>query len=322
MDLIPEIQLYSVDSGHYLSNESAFMQWVGRNIPFTLPILGGILQQPDGSLQTEQRVYIWTTFQFGSPNIPPTLYSVILLFPLELKQACLFCSEETSPSPPSSVAESHVIGAIRAFMHIVDTKYNLKGTTDGASAFLFGSLHEKWVSCLQSYQLRTSPCVRYVCIPRPSEASPSILESNLMFSQIQDTDVDYILGKSHISRTPEYILSRASKSVCIRSAAHDVCESQPVAWVLLHADGSIGMLHVEPKLRRKGLAQLLTNQLLHKLQPTVGVIHSGGGALGWNWADVEEGNEGGKLFFNSLVGWKKERMCYWIPLKYPFPEVI
>jgi GNAT superfamily N-acetyltransferase len=96
----------------------------------------------------------------------------------------------------------------------------------------------------------------------------------------------------------------------------------------MHSDGSIGMLHVEPEFRRRGIAQILMNRLIRERANTestgelLGLTKErrmesnsavrGGGALGWNWVDVVESNKEGSRFFKSLGGWAEGWTSLWL----------
>ncbi|KIJ21015.1 hypothetical protein PAXINDRAFT_125631 [Paxillus involutus ATCC 200175] len=190
---------------------------------------------------------------------------------------------------------------------------------------LIGCVHDKWQPCLAKFSESQNPCVRYI-LPRSTSRDAATLSrsgiqsaDDLVVSQIQQSDISAVRAASSIPRSEEYIMSRAAYSVCLRTRGGTGDEEgDPIAWALMHSDGSIGALHVDSKYQRRGLAKLVLNTLAKKLdfskddgEPSSVYDDLGGGALGWNWTDTEWRNDVGKLFFSSWVGEENGWKCHW-----------
>jgi len=162
------------------------------------------------------------------------------------------------------------------------------------------------------------------------------MEEDVEVSQIRASDLSSVRGASLVPRSDAYLLSCAPYSVCLRFRGEIMMGpngGQPVACALMHVDGSIGALRVDPKYQRRGLGRLVLRALmvrldLNKGQGDPGLVWDGhrdlgGGALGWNWADTGKHNGGaGSRFFMSLVGKESRRTCHWtyIPIDGAIPS--
>lgn len=102
--------------------------------------------------------------------------------------------------------------------------------------------------------------------------------------------------------------------MCVRTLDRDgyASDGRPVAWVLIHYDGSIGALHVDVEYRRRGLVHLVVYELIKRCSGENNYNVGGGGALGWNSTDVMRENDKAVGFMGSLDGWKEGWLCYWI----------
>lgn len=298
--------LYQPQQLHHLDSSdprirSALVDLLKPYIPFSLPLLGSL----ENDAQTDSPdflVHIWTSFQFPLVEDASALeiFSIILLSTPADRQCILFCSEDASPRPPSPIHEAHVLGVVQSFLGLPNEKYGRRLCigTEEKRVLTYGSVHVKWAQCIQPYALKMSPhYINYLC-ERTEERAMTPAPDGLLISQLCESDVEVVMEKSMVTRTREYFVSRFPTSVCVRT--HD--SSSPVAWVLMHADGSIGTLHVEPEFRRKGLGQLVMRELVKKLDCP----------LGWNWVAVGENNEKALQLFDSLREWNPRWTCLWI----------
>ena len=318
-----------------LSTKEATDTFVGAleaYIPYSLPILGyifhsvGTSEMNNASHFSTPKVQIWSSkSNLTTETSQQTLFSIIL-FSESDSQFRFFCSAETSGIPPSLEEKEHVKEMLGSFMKSVvrdDPKYRTivwpSSVDDTNENIIFvGSVHEIWTSTLHPYSPQVNPRhVKYICPPVNSTTSNlqtlSLLEVNgWTISQIQPSEVDLVKATSGVARSRDYLLGRCSSSVCIRDVKKG---SAPIAWALIHADGSIGALYVQPDYRRRGLAHLIAQELTRKSVPQGSVdIGRACGTMGWNWTDVSESNDKSIQFMESLGGWYKKWNCYWFYL--------
>ncbi|KDQ53514.1 hypothetical protein JAAARDRAFT_39201 [Jaapia argillacea MUCL 33604] len=337
--------LHPLDLG-VLEVRAALVGLLKAYLPYSLPVLGTLCHTHPHSSQSEPvkldvpLIFACTSFDpallYRQPSSGleevvsrhPDLFSVIVISPVDNNQGRFFCSADAAPDGASDAENSHVIAVMEAFLSIV--RGDLKLSSDiplktiereGLDpGILLGSMHIKWVPCLEKYSQRVVPCMKYICPPRSRLSfSKDISGEGLIVSEIQSSDIHAVVSTSHVARSNEYILSRAPSSVCIRTSDTSPTPGLPIAWALIHSDGSIGTLHVQPEFRRRGLARVVIEQLVEKAQSLEGLDGAGGGgAMGWNWADVIHGNGHGEGLFESLDGWEKGWVCCWVFLRF-FP---
>ncbi|KZP18729.1 hypothetical protein FIBSPDRAFT_863523 [Athelia psychrophila] len=246
-----------------------------------------------------------------------TVFSVLLFTPAD-HQFRFFCSAESSEGPATAAEEGHVLSVMELAMSIVAEGSESFRTIMPSSAlpqqksaddpnpklFLIGSIHEKWARCLQTHALTMNPCVKFVCPPRPVTAIVPPGEEYVL-TRLKEEDIELVCAGSGVSRSRTYLQGRLATSVCLRAKTETEtnAETTPVAWGLVHADGSIGALHVEDAHRRRGLGQFVMHELVRQIDGGPdGREDGGGGALGWNWTDVMAANAKGSGFMRSLGG--------------------
>ncbi|KZP18728.1 hypothetical protein FIBSPDRAFT_863522 [Athelia psychrophila] len=301
------------------------------HIPYSLPILGYLFHSgqhiPNGF--HKPCVKVWTSTPQLESHIPAKgVFSVLLFTPAD-HQFRFFCSAESSESPASAAEEGHVLSVMESAMNIVSEGSESFRTIMPASAlpqqgsaddpnpklFLIGSVHEKWARCLQTRALKMNPCAKFVCPPRPVTAIAPPGEEYVS-TRLTEEDIELVCAGSGVSRSRTYLQGRLAASVCLRAKTEMGANAgtPPVAWGLVHADGSIGALHVEDAHRRRGLGQFVMHELVRQIGGTGpdGQEDGGGGALGWNWTDVMAANEKGSGFMRSLGGWEERWVCYWV----------
>ncbi|KAF9224080.1 hypothetical protein BS17DRAFT_780432 [Gyrodon lividus] len=345
----PNLQLEHIDlNSGSRDTVAALVKLLSPHAPYSLHILGTILNAGQRSMTIgnvdPSKVFLWSTtpLRLSNDNPPPKLFSILIFSPIG-HDFRFFCSAESSPEPPTKVEETHVERIFKMVRHMAreeSPKYDsvliMKSANRGLGPtvrvdndppmIIIGGVHEKWKPCITKSSECQNPVIRYI-LPRSTSGSGATLSrsvvqssDDLVISQIRQSDIAFVRAASSIPRSEEYIMSRAAYSVCLRTRGGDEGDEggEPVAWALLHADGSIGALHVDPQYQRRGLGKLVLNSLAKKLdfgkvdgEPPSVYDDLGGGALGWNWTDTEWRNDVGNLFFTSWVGRENGWTCHW-----------
>ncbi|KAH7923409.1 hypothetical protein BV22DRAFT_1130676 [Leucogyrophana mollusca] len=332
-----DMQLIEVDltSGHEFT---ALIRALSVHAPCSLHILGGVLNSRERTEKFDgadpSKVCAWSSEPLNSIINPSSaLFSVLIFSPVS-HQFRFFCSAESFPGLPTEEEQAHVVGMMQSLLHLAlaeGPKYDsalkpvraleapAERKQDERAMIVVGAVHEKWQSCLHTLAAAQNPCVRYVQPPAPSDTpTPSDdFSDKWVVSHIQESDIDTVRATSHIPRSKEYLLSRSAHSVCIRGRDEGGEAQKAVAWALMHTDGSIGTLYVDKEHRRKGFAQVVIKELVRKLDfkkgngPSSNDDDLGGGALGWNWTEVDVWNDKGRGFFDSFPGWHLGWLCHW-----------
>lgn len=113
--------------------------------------------------------------------------------------------------------------------------------------------------------------------------------------------VELVRSRTHIPREPQTLLSMPSVVVY-----HDSEETQkengssPVAWGFLGLDGSLATLHVEPEHRGKGLAVLLSREIMRRGMASS--KYGTPGPLAYTHADVALGNTASRRVMEKVGG--------------------
>jgi len=295
-------QLYRLDTSDPCIC-SALVNLLKLYVPYSLPLLGSLASdaQTDRQVSPALLVHVWASFQFplvGNASIPE-IFCIILLSTLSDRQCTLFCSEDASPLPPTPTHEAHVMNVIRSFLALPGEEYGrlLHSGAKERRVLTYGSVHSKWTQCIEPYTLKISRYITYLC-ERTDDRTVTSVPEGMLLSQLCESDVEVVMEESSVGRTREYFVSRFPTSICMRT--HH--SHKPVAWALMHANGSIGTLHVEPEFRRKGLGQLVMRELVNRFA----------NREGWNWVDVHENNTAAVRFFDSLTDWNAGWTCMWI----------
>jgi len=270
---------------------------------------------------------------------PRALFSIIALQPRE--QARFFCSAELNNSEPATPEEEvHVQEFFKEVIPIVaafppDNKdgptpeYDINPVGAKRRGYHVGRVHEKWGPCLGPVTIMSSGPL--VCLIRPpppqppqqqdasplrtpliTSGTPHRISDRWIISRFEASDIDFIQSTSLIPRHKAYLESRAHTSISIRDghaidAATGTQKSTPVAWSIIQADGSFGVLWVEPSHRGLGLGDLVLNECVSRS----GTYHgfsgnqvAGTGILGWQWADASPVNARSIQFFSRQEGWR------------------
>ena len=303
-------------------------------LPFSLPVLGSLHCTGDelsSANANNPSLYVWSSFKMRADSIPPIPFSVITYSPIYAHQFRFFCSADSSPGVPSTEEEKHVVSVMQTLVKAVahelvivrgvDLKSVFRTPVEGvAPGIHIGSLHSKWVPCLQPHTIGSiNLCLKFFKGPRSQSQLPSWDEprGNWIVTQLEERDIELVRSRASFPRTYEFVASRCPWSVCIRQLGGD---GNAVAWQLLTPDGSIGMLHVEPAYRRMGLGRLCIAALCRKLEQMYETQE--GGKQGrypyarWEFQDVVQGNEKSVRLITSVEGWSAENGwdCYWVYL--------
>ncbi|KIJ65489.1 hypothetical protein HYDPIDRAFT_110586 [Hydnomerulius pinastri MD-312] len=319
---------------------AALGKLLSPHAPRSLHILGTILNtrprtKTIGNVDPD-KVILWSTTPLQLSNDPPPELFSILIFSPASHQFRFFCSAESAEGRKPE-EEAHVVQIFQEVLRMAaaettyDSVLTMKSANHGSvptervdsdpRMIVVGSIDEKWRPCLAALSECQNPSIRYIMPPSPlgAEIPTNAPESSRdwVVDQIQESDIGVIRASSSVPRPREYIMSRAPYSVCIRTRGQEGLSPKPIAWALMHADGSIGTLHVDSGYRRSGLAKFIMSTLVKKLDlrddgasPSV-YDDLGGGALGWNWTDTDEWNDDGRRFFEKLAGWQMGWTSHW-----------
>ena len=273
------------------------------------------------------------------PTKPPSPFSIIALQPRE--QARFFCSADLKSSDPATPEEeAHVQEFFKEVIPIVAAfplgnedgptpEYDIKPVGVKRRGYHVGRVHEKWGPCLDPVTImRSGPLVCLVCPPpppppQPQEASPPSVppitdgtpyrkSDRWIISRFGPSDIEFIQSTSLIPRHKAYLESRAHTSISIRDghaidAVTGTPKSTPVAWSIIQADGSFGVLWVEPSHRGLGLGDLVLDECVSRSGTYRGFSGNqvtGTGILGWQWADASPVNARSIQFFSRQERWR------------------
>lgn len=162
------VQLFRADSAGSIAVIRILMK---PFLPTSLTILGPLWEAAHSPAVNS---YIWSTFPVSGGNVeqsaPPHLFAFFLLCK-EKMQCRFFCSAECSPTP-ATTREKECVGSvintatqeeatfvISAFRALVKSAFaplaHIHGELALLSGITVGSVHEKWVPCLQPLALRS-----------------------------------------------------------------------------------------------------------------------------------------------------------------------
>ncbi|KZT73146.1 hypothetical protein DAEQUDRAFT_722267 [Daedalea quercina L-15889] len=296
-------------------------------LPESLTILGTYEQHRDQPFNLP----VWASFYLREPH--PPLFAVFTLgFASAGHQSRFFCSAESSPDQLTPEQEAFVMAFIEtslrtAFGYLAKT--SPVGQTTQQSELLIGSIHEKWHNCLRTLpfaKLRT-PCRKVLLPPSAVQAfaqgaQDERLPQDARVTQLEEGDLEAVVGGSDIARPTGYVNSRLEQSLCIRAQGLDGKEI-PAAWIIVHSDSSLGMLEVVKAFRRRGLGGELMRRIValrvaRAEQRAKHAPHEPKDMTeGWNMVDVREGNARGAGFYGNLEGWKHAWLCRWATFTAP-----
>ncbi|KZT73145.1 hypothetical protein DAEQUDRAFT_509052 [Daedalea quercina L-15889] len=289
-------------------------------LPQSLAILGPIEQHRDQSFDTP----IWASFPSDEP--PPTLFA---LFTIAGYQSRFFCSADASHEQPTPEQEAFVASFMEssvraAYTHVAETR----GLGDIAEGLIVGSVHGKWESGLRAlpFTTRSFPVHKIVLPPSAARmfaegASDENLPLGARVTKLEKSDLDMVVGYNKVQRPTWYVEGRLQQSVCIRVPGPEGAEVS-VAWAFVHADSSLGQLHVVDAFRRRGLGREVLRRIVAlRLAGAEGrTVHAPNELKdmtdGWNMVDAVVGNEG-VGFYTRLEGWEEAWTTAWMTFNAP-----
>ena len=328
------IYFTSLEDPATVDNVLAFLE---PYVPHSLGMIGNIVNSRP---ELVKAIKVYTSFEvnFSNPTSPtssieaPPLFSIIALQPRE--QARFFCSAELKTSDSATPEEeAHIQEFFKEVIPIIAAftpnnqdgptpEYDINPVGVKGRGYHIGRVHEKWCPCLDPITIvRSGPLV---CLIRPPPPPPRAAPSpntrptpsetpyrksdRWIISRFGPSDIDFIQSTSLIPRHKAYLESRTHTSISIHdSHATGTPKSNPVAWSIIQADGSFGVLWVEPSHRGLGLGDLVFNECVSRS----GTFHgfsgnqaTGMGILGWQWADASPVNARSIQFFSRQEGWR------------------
>ena len=318
--------------------------------PFTLGLIGNIANSRPNLVKA---IKVYTSFEVdftkpvqtqstytdaGPGSTETALFSIIALQSRE--QARFFCSADLKTSEPAtSEEEAHVQEFFKEVIPIVAAfppdnvdgptpEYDINPVGMKGRGYHIWRVHEKWAPCLDPITIQRSGPL--VCLirppPPPREAfppgTPPVTQSGRwIISRFGPSDIDFIQATSLIPRHRAYLESRAHSSISIHDShlananVNGTAKSNPIAWSLIQADGSFGVLWVEPSHRGLGLGDLVLDECVSRSEAYHGFSRkrvTGTGILGWQWADASPVNARSVQFFSRQEGWKIGWGTQWI----------
>ncbi|EED12238.1 GNAT family acetyltransferase, putative [Talaromyces stipitatus ATCC 10500] len=195
-------------------------------------------------------------------------------------------------------------------------------------AILLGSLHtglmrllttnDSYISAqfrqgLKVHRYDTLPYVKYIFAPEIFQTSSNDEnESNPLpegyyygTEGLRPQHVDLVKSRTHIPRERETLLAMPS-AVVYRNTNNNSAEQTPIAWGFLAFDGSLATLHVEPEHRGKGIAVILSREVMRRGMAS-GVYGSDSKRLGYAHADVARNNVASRRVMEKVgggIGWR------------------
>lgn len=190
-------------------------------------------------------------------------------------------------------------------------------------AFLLGTLHTGLMQGLSSndsysdaefrpglkvHRYDVTPYIKYIFEPNvfqtPTGEEHALPQGYRYGEQgLLPQHVELVQSRTHIPREPHTLLSMPS--VVVYHDDHDSGETKeqepsPVAWGFLGLDGSLATLHVEPEHRGKGLAVLLSREVMRRGMASG--KYGAPGPLAYAHADVALGNKASRRVMEKVGG--------------------
>ncbi|KAH9928617.1 uncharacterized protein B0H18DRAFT_999714 [Fomitopsis serialis] len=293
-------------------------------LPHSLTILGPCEQHRDTSL----KIPLWASFAVN--EAPPELFA---LFTLAGHQARFFCSADPSDEPPTSEQEIFVASFVEASLRAA---FDYLAETDAVedfvreSALTFGSIHDKWSRCLRALPFAGQyfPVLKVLLPPSAARqfaegATDDKLPPGARMTRLETGDLEMAVSYNKVQRPVKYVESRIDQSVCIRVPGPDGGEV-PAGWVLIHADSSLGQLHVVEAFQHRGLGGQLMRRIVAlrltrggKWTARVSAGEPEDFTNGWQMLDVVAGNTEAAAFYERLEGWEKAWVTAWMRFTAP-----
>ncbi|KAF3388176.1 hypothetical protein DPV78_012199 [Talaromyces pinophilus] len=273
--------------------------WIYSSLEAEVPVIEHTINSDDeeisdfSSLSPERqdlaREQIWSLLQFIHRELMPEYMSHLSTI-------------ENQPKVPEQQHKTKVI-----------PKHN-------PPSILLGSLHTgliKLLSINDSYlnaQFRqglkvhrydTLPYVKYIFAPEifqaENEKKSNPLPEGYHYGSegLKAEHVDLVKSRTHIPRERGTLLAMPSVVVYQHNNAN-----LPIAWGFLAFDGSLATLHVEPTHRGKGIAAILSREIMRRGMMGSGVYGSDSKELGFAHADVARDNVASRKVMEKVGGGK------------------
>lgn len=129
-------------------------------------------------------------------------------------------------------------------------------------------------------------------------------------SALRARHYELICRRSAVFRTPKSLASFPGVAVFVdvpspSDTAKGGDDEDPIAWAFLTADGSLGVLHVEPEHRGRGVAEAASREIMRRGMREGGMFMAageGGTGKGWVHADVAAENRASCRVMEKLGG--------------------
>ncbi|CRG88366.1 hypothetical protein PISL3812_05396 [Talaromyces islandicus] len=189
-------------------------------------------------------------------------------------------------------------------------------------AFLVGTLHTGLMQLLSSndsytdaafraglkvHRYDVTPYVKYIFDPsifQTATGKGHALPQGYRYGEqgLLPQHVELVLSRTHIPREPQTLLTMPSVVVYHDddSGTPDEKGPSPVAWGFLGLDGSLATLHVEPEHRGKGIAVLLSREVMRRGMASG--KYGAAGPLAYTHADVALGNKASRRVMEKIGG--------------------
>ncbi|OBZ88467.1 hypothetical protein A0J61_03490 [Choanephora cucurbitarum] len=140
-----------------------------------------------------------------------------------------------------------------------DIIYNKnKPTTNLPRCYVDDKYQELYEKSLKEVTEFEDPCFRYLKQASQHSIKSEQLDPTLKLTDVSMKDIDTIKAATKIDYPIEYLQQCASVSTAIKTNDKD---ERLAAWVLTHREMFVGVLQVLPEWRRKGLANVLVDNI-------------------------------------------------------------
>lgn len=128
------------------------------------------------------------------------------------------------------------------------------------------------------------------------------IDESLNLDSIQIEDAEII--NDHYTYKDEESLDQIKENILRRPSSIYRIDGQPVAWVMMHRDGSVGIMYVQEAYRKLGLAYKLSLDIIEKVkkQNKIPFIH------------INVNNDA-SLKLAKKVGFKRYKDVFWYGIK-------
>lgn len=155
---------------------------------------------------------------------------------------------------------------------------------------------------LKVHRYDVTPYVKYIFEPNIFQTG-NVLPQGYRYGDqgLLPQHVELVRSRTHIPREPQTLLSLPSVVVYHDSEeTKKEHEPSPVAWGFLGLDGSLTTLHVEPEHRGKGLAVLLSREIMRRGMASG--KYGAPGPLAYTHADVALENSASRRVMEKVGG--------------------